>query len=167
MNIGNNVAHTIAGFVERIINLEDARQRLKDERKQEAEFFRDHQLPGAELVRLAKADAEKLDDAAERLRRAGSILGVSVYGEIVEPKDPGIADSLVEGAKETVQNILRLDEEIKSINEDLKELKKEVKAAGLQYRIIEKLVAYKRNPDTFREDSLLFDAYKQALESVA
>jgi uncharacterized protein (UPF0335 family) len=66
--------------------------------------------------------------------------------------------------KSIVQRIERLEEEKKTISDDIKEVYSEAKATGYDVRVLRKVVALrKRDLDERREEEAILDLYLQAV----
>lgn len=67
--------------------------------------------------------------------------------------------------KSIVERIERLDEEIKGLNEDKRDVFVEAKGNGLDTKAIKRLVAYRRKGrDVAQEEDAVFELYLQAIE---
>lgn len=66
-----------------------------------------------------------------------------------------------------VERIERLDEEIKAMNDDKRDVYAEAKANGFDTKVLKRVVAYRRkDPDAVEEEDAVFDLYLHALGSI-
>lgn len=66
--------------------------------------------------------------------------------------------------KSFVERVVRLEEEKKSLGEDIKEIYSEAKSTGFDTKILRKVVKrYQMDPDKKREEDDLIDTYENAL----
>lgn len=167
MDVGHNASAVLRGFIERITYLEKERRRLREARKGKIKDLKHYNLPAAELVRLAKADPDRLDAAAGRLKAAAAILGTAAYAEKVEltAADSEFDPSVIEHARTVVDEIVQLDEEVSDLGADLRQVYAEVKGAGFAAPVVQRVVVCKLDPevlDDYRETGLLFEQYWEA-----
>ena len=82
----------------------------------------------------------------------------------------GTVDDLVQGEhlRSIVQRIERLEEEKKTIADDIKEVYAEAKGNGYDVKILRKVVALRRRDlDERKEEEAILDLYMQAVGEVA
>lgn len=98
------------------------------------------------------------------MEEAAAALGVPAY--VAPSQLDDVDDTLRKQVDGIVAEIDEIDDELHTISEDIKDLKKEAKGEGFSVKTIEALVKYRANPDEWEENSLLFRKYKDAMESV-
>lgn len=82
----------------------------------------------------------------------------------------GAMDDPIQGdqLKSLVERIERLEEEKKTIADDIKEVYGEAKGNGYDVKILRKIVARrKRDADEVKEEEAIFDLYLQSLNMLA
>lgn len=167
----SNIGAAIKGFVERIVNLKKELNTVKLRRKSRVEALKKAQLPAAELISLKKQDAEKAQTKAEKMLDAGALLGLSVYAGETEPEsaaDRGYNNDVQAVIDEHLQGVLDDDDEAKGINDDIKDVLKEAKSAGLVKTLVLQCAEFVLDPkviDDYKDNqTALFDIYWKACE---
>jgi uncharacterized protein (UPF0335 family) len=162
-----NKAPILKEIVEAIVDLENKILDKREERKGVIDQMKKNKLPAAELIRVAKQDADKAATNAKKLRDAAGILGSEVYAEAVKPDVPDDVDqTLVDVAKQLVGQVESIDDDLKSLAKDVKGKYKEAKEAELSIPVIKQIVTMKLEQQdyaAFGEYSLTMQAYWQAI----
>jgi uncharacterized protein (UPF0335 family) len=114
-------------------------------------------LPPARVVRIAPLDGRAASGHARRSRKADTRFCGSAMSDVSEPIQ---GDQL----KSIVQRIERLEEEKKTIADDIKEVYAEAKANGYDVKVLRKVIAIrKRDLRERREEEAVLDLYLQAV----
>lgn len=162
--LNHNSATVLSGLVTEMVAIRRNINSLKDDKKDLTQDLKDKNLPVAELLSLAKNGEDKLQKRADKLRKAGSILGVMVFAEAVEPD--GDRDDDVDNV---INEIIGIDVQIADANKEYKALKKEAKSSGFVPSVVEELVDDELDPDAAQRKSasyFLRQTYLKALEDL-
>jgi uncharacterized protein (UPF0335 family) len=164
---GDNSAVKLTDFVDRYDSLLADREAKTEDRKGLYQELTKKGLPVKGIKQLIadhNRDQQKLAEKREELRSAGVLLGQKVYvGEVVDDGTDPYADSTVEFAKDKVQAILTLENELAEIAAEMKEVLEEAKATGFVAKLIPQIVKIRRDPDAYHEHTTLMSTYLNAL----
>lgn len=85
-----------------------------------------------------------------------------------ERRTEAFGDNARRVLRSAVERIERIEEEIKGLNDDKKDIYKEAKSAGFDHAIIRKVIAVRKNGrDEHDEQVALVDVYLRALDAPA
>ena len=90
---------------------------------------------------------------------------VSEYPSLKGSEPEIIADDIsADRLRRLVERIERLEEERRSLNNNIKDIYTEAKSAGFDPRVIRQIIQLrKKDPDDAEEQETLFDTYRRAL----
>lgn len=159
----SNEDSALKRYVERITEVLEEIETLKSDEQQTFEELKQKGHPSAALrtvIAQMVKDEDKAQKARNAMKLAGSLLGVPVYAEKVEP-NTALADDLV---RQRVQVIIRMREDKKALTDQLKELKKEADSEGFNSSILMRVVEIMRGDlDEYETYSLTLDTYLKAV----
>ena len=169
MDIGDNMATLIKDTISEAANLTKELDDLRVDRREFMKSGKEKGFPMAELMALENQDDEKAEEKSERLLLAATILGKKIFSEEVDASNLkcDLSDGDLQAAKAVVQDVNRIDVEIKQTNAALSDLYKKAKADGLVVPVIKQIVNLRLNPDKaaeIKENQLVFKKYEAALE---
>jgi uncharacterized protein (UPF0335 family) len=165
---GSNTAPiALVGFVDRYEGLLNEQEALGEDLKAKYGELKSKNLPVAEIkavIAQTLKDEKKLTEKRQNLTDAGQLLGVPVYTtEAVYDATDDFADDTKLFARQAASAIVKLGEEIKALGDDMKAVLKEAKGEGFIPKFIPRIVKVRRDPDAYREESLTFTTYLNAV----
>lgn len=170
MEIGDNRAAVLRGFADRIIDIEDEIERLKDDQKVAKTRIKAFNIPPAETISLFAATEESLQKRAEKQRLASAVCGKPALGGFIEATLADI-DLQEDSAKEIidlVEKVLDKRQEVKELGDRRKEVYREAVAEGFSSKILKNAIDIIRNQgnvDTIVSNSSAVKAYVTAYRS--
>lgn len=157
-----NEDSAIKRYIERITDLLGDIEASKSDEQQTFEELKQKGHPTAALrtvVAQMQKDEDKAKKTREEIKLAGSLLGVPVFAEKVDP-DTALADQLV---RQRVDAILHMREDRKELTDQLKAVKKEAEGEGFAVPILMKVIEILREGvDEYEAYSLTLDTYLKA-----
>ena len=170
MEFGKNVQAIWRGHVEKLVELEESLQGIKEDQKQITQEIKGFGLPAKELLAEAKLRRQKSETALkERWMRqswALSLLNLPNYVSNMPQPAPELPDESRKMAKELSTRYLVLMDEISGIRDEMRSIYSQVKGMSLSVEATKKVVKFKLSPAKladWREDSDILQAYLEAL----
>ena len=161
----NSQTVAVQSYVKRLVTLKKDLDGYKESRKETVNEMKESGLPAAEMIKLRTQNPEKMEEAAQRMVLAGQLLGREVFAEKVESSKPDASVNVPE-AERLLDAVMELDQQIKDVKTDIKEVKKEAKGAGLVPDILERVADFEIDPEKaadFRENNILLKGYLKAV----
>jgi len=165
MQIGNNAVPLLRDFVSQLYDLKKEEASAKEDRKDLVEEMKAKDLPVAAMLALLKRDEEKVEGQLEAQRKAGAILGITVYTEVDE-EELAVDEAEVIFAKDRIEAIRETDADLERIKKEVKDKLAQVKKDGFVPKIVMMLVDFRLDPDkqtAFSTNSLLVEKYLEAV----
>jgi uncharacterized protein (UPF0335 family) len=151
-------------FVSQLYDLKKEEASAKEDRKDLVEEMKAKDLPVAAMLALLKRDDEKVEGQLEAQRKAGAILGITVYTEVDE-EELAVDEAEVIFAKDRINAIRETDADLERIKKEIKDKLAEVKSAGFVTKVVTLLVDFRLDPDkreAFSTNTLLVEKYLEA-----
>lgn len=90
--------------------------------------------------------------------------GVAGEGHNSADADPEVGGIAVERLRSVIERFERLEEEVKALRSDQKDIMQEAKSAGFDPKVLRQIISIrKRDPAEVNEQEALLDVYRRAL----
>jgi uncharacterized protein (UPF0335 family) len=169
--LGNNAATSLLNDVRRLEDLDKEITALKADQKQVFDELKAAGLPVKGIRKLfsdGKKDEDKLTADRQELIDAGALLGVQVYAApVVEEPGNDFPEAKRAMARQKMQSLERLDEELKENKKARTQVVKDAKGDGFSPSIIERVLVIRRSDvDELKETTELVDLYLASIAKV-
>lgn len=161
----SNETGAIKSYIERLDEVLDEIETLQSDEKETFSELKQkgHPTDGLRsLVSQAMKDSDKVKKTLDNLKRAGSLAGVPVYAEKVDP-DKSLVDPLVQ---QRLQSIVKMRLDKKDQQAVLKDILKEAKNEGFDTKVLMQVVKILRGDiGEYETFSLTLGTYLDAARS--
>jgi uncharacterized protein (UPF0335 family) len=162
--MGDNVAGALKDFCDRFDRLLETKKELTENRKSVVAEMKNLNMPVSGIQKIrAEKKKENAEEQRKEMESAAVLLGVTVYTAEATPTDDPFSDQDKSWAQEKVEELDEIDTQIKSVGEDVKELLKEAKAEGFTSKLIPQVCEIRKDPDSYKENSVLLSSYLTAV----
>lgn len=163
---GSNSGSQLTSYCDRYEGLLKEKETLLTAQKAGFKELAKYDLPvnGIKTIMAdSRRDKEKLELKRKSLREAGAVLGVTVYVGEVSEKDETFGDDVKSFATTKIEELVTLQGEIDGLVADMKEVLEEAEGDGFVKKLIPQVVKIRRDPNAFKESSMLLNTYLDAV----
>lgn len=166
--VGGNAAQVVWKAIKDIEEIDANIAELQTDQKEVINGLKKKDLPIPGLRALVARhfkDEEKVKEQIDELALAGTLLGVKIPTRFDKDRSIShLSKEAIAAFKNAYASLIRLKKQIDEEKEERKNKMKDLKSNGFTIPVVERILRYRKAPETYREQDTLFDTYMAAIK---